>query len=113
MDKGNSQRDMQHYMNVYRMAYLAEQHPMVKSVAPRTVEKCSDKSELEKLGRCTKFHRSPFNLEIALFAYGAQWTAGCIVNNTHKGPCELVVETRADVHRRATINRGSDSLGHC
>ena len=46
MGEGNSQRGMQHFTNVYRTTYLAEQRPMVKSVAPRNVEKCFESLSL-------------------------------------------------------------------
>ena len=75
---------MRRFTNVYRMAYLAEQHPMVKSVARRKVKTCSEKSEFDNIGRCSRFRQSPFNLQITLAAFGAEWTAGCIVKNTQQ-----------------------------
>ena len=71
---------MQHYSNIHRVSHLASTHPRVSSVTPHKINKRLEPSEFNKQGRCTKYHQSPWDLEITLKESGAQMHVGCTVS---------------------------------
>ena len=71
---------MQHYSNIHRVSHLASTHPRVSSVTPHKINKRLEQSEFNKQGRCTKYHQSPWDLEITLKESGAQMHVGCTVS---------------------------------
>ena len=71
---------VQHYSNIHRVSHLASTHPRVSSVTPHKIDKRLEQSEFNKQGRCTKYHQSPWDLEITLKESGAQMHVGCTVS---------------------------------
>ena len=72
---------LQHYSNIHRVSHLASTHPLVRSVIPHKIEKAADPSQFDATGRRTKYHQSPWDLDITLAGTGLRMHLGCTVNN--------------------------------
>ena len=61
----------EHWTNMHRIRYLAEQHPQLGRVREHKPDKALDPKRFDSYGRAAKFHQAPFDLAIGLAASGA------------------------------------------
>ena len=73
-------QEVMHYTNIHRVQHLAEKHPLVAMVGQHKMEKALDPAEFNNIGRCKKFHQSPWDLKVTLAASGAEMVVGVSVN---------------------------------
>ena len=72
-----------HYTSIWRILYLAANHPFVDEAQP--VNKVPAPHNVDReTGRATKGHQSEFNISITLAASGAKMTVGLTANATNK-----------------------------
>ena len=72
-------QNMEHYSNVHRIQHLASGHPLVAKVEKHRPRMGLDPSEFNSIGRCIKFHQSPWDLKLTLAASGATMYVGFTV----------------------------------
>ena len=87
-------RMQEHYSSIRRIRSLAEKHPMVLSVEPHNIQKAADPSTFDVNGRATKYHQSPYNLQIVLKGgpsapSGMTFHMGLTVNDTNRNLMSL------------------------
>ena len=63
-----------HSTSVFRMQHLAETHPLVTSIAQskHSEQKLKEITTYNEFGRATKYHQSPYDLELEIAAPGAK-----------------------------------------
>ena len=71
----------EHYTNIYRVGFLARQHPLVDSVGFHKLK--GHKFALDATGGAIRFHQSPWDLLLTLAASGAKMFVGVSVHKTH------------------------------
>ena len=71
---------MEHYSNIHRIQHLASGHPLVAKVEKHKPFMRRDPSEFNSIGRCIKFHQSPWDLKLTLAASGATMYVGFTLN---------------------------------
>ena len=87
--------DKEHYTNIYRVAWLARQHPLVDAVDILKVK--GHKSACDTTGRAMRHHQSPWNLRLTIGASGAVSTlmmVGLSVRNLNSSVCGGVICAR-------------------
>ena len=82
--KPQGQRLHEHWTNIHRMRFLAQQHPQIETVRAHKSNKGTDPSSFDVYGRAVEYHQSPFDLHIILAASGAEMYVGVTVNKIKK-----------------------------
>ena len=77
---------MQHWTNILRVRFFAEQHPMADCVTvykPHKQEEYNRYSTFDAYGRCTYYHQSPYDLRLTVGASGATVVVGITVHTVN------------------------------
>ena len=78
----------EHYTNIHRIERLAEEHPLVLSVAKFKIEKMWDKAIRNDIGRATKYHHSPWDLLLHV-CHCVEMVVGCSTHDCAAGLLSL------------------------
>ena len=73
-------QNFEHYSNIHRIQHLASGHPRVAQVVPQGAHHRDPPATFNSIGRCVKFHQSPWDLKLTLAASGATMYVGFTVN---------------------------------
>ena len=72
-------QNFEHYSNIHRIKHLASGHPRVAQVVPHRVHR-DPPAAFNSVGRCVRWHQSPWDLKLTLAASGATMYVGFTVN---------------------------------
>ena len=73
-------QNFEHYSNIHRIKHLASGHPRVAQVVPQGAHHRDPPATFNSIGRCVKFHQSPWDLKLTLAASGATMYVGFTVS---------------------------------